>query len=215
MTEKKYIDRVVSKLQCSRAKKAEIRKELESDIHSALEQGEEIGEILSRMGDPGSIAAEFNSSFSDRERKFAKQRRRLYIFLSVLVVLAVLILLLIWWFPKGNEIGTSGIYQEQDVIEHTMKIISYWDADDMESICQESNDKMRTAITPQTLEKIKTSFSADWGECKGFGQPYIVEITQMGKTIVTIQINVSYEHTGVVYTITFDENMELAGFYVR
>lgn len=215
MTDKKYIDRVVSKLLCSKARKTEIRRELESDIHSALEQGETLDEILNRIGDPDKTAAEFNSSFSDAERKAAKRHKRLSVLLPVIAVLAVLILLLIWWFPKVKEIGTSGIYQEQTVIEQTMKIIELWDADDMESICQASNDKMNSVVTPEILAETKSLFSTNWGECIGFGQPYILEITQMGETIVRIQINASYENTGVTYTISFDKNMKLAGFYVK
>lgn len=215
MGEKRYINHIVNKLQCSRAKKAEIRKELESDIHSALEQGEALDKILERIGAPDNVAMEFNNSFSNKERKAAKWRKRLFILLPVIAVLVILILLLIWWFPKVKELGTSGIYQEQTVTEHTMEIIDLWNADDMEGICQASNDKMNAVVTSDNLANIKASFSRDWGECKGFGQPYIMEITQMGETMVTIQINASYENISVTYTISFDKDMKLAGFYVK
>lgn len=215
MTEKKYIQSVARKLLCSKARKTEIRKELESDIRIAMEQGEPLEDILRRMGNADSVAAEFNSNFPESERRSAGRRKRLYIICSIVIIVALLFLLAVWWCPKTKEIGTSGIYHMETVVADTADVIELWDADDMEGLYQISNETMQKAITPEELADVKAQLSTDWGERQSLGQPYMAEITQMGITLVTVQINAAYEHINVTYTISFDENMELAGFYVK
>lgn len=215
MTEKKYIQRVARKLLCSKERKTEIRRELESDIHSAMEQGEPLEDIFRRMGNADSVAAEFNSNFPERERRSASRRKRLYMVCSIVIIVALLFLLVVWWCPKTKEIGTSGIYHMETVVAGTTDVIDLWDADDMDSLHQVSNEAMQKAITPEGLADVKAQLSTDWGKRQSLGKPYMVEITQMGRTLVTVQINAAYEHINVTYTISFDENMELAGFYVK
>lgn len=41
------------------------------------------------------------------------------------------------------------------------------------------------------------------------------EVQQMGQSFAVCQTTVIYENVTVVYTITFDEEMNLAGLYMR
>lgn len=215
MTEKKYIRQVTGKLLCSRKKKDEIRRELESDIHSALEQGEALEEILSRMGSPRTVAEEFNAVFPEAEQKAAKRRKRLGVIFPIAVVAILLILLAAWCFPRAKEIGDSRIYREEELLSRITEVIDLWDADDMEGLCRYFNGELKASVTPEELSEAKRQVSADWGERGSFGTPYMTEITQMGQTMAVVQISAAYEQINVTYTITFDENMELAGFYVK
>lgn len=215
MTEKKYIRQVTGKLLCSRKKKDEIRRELESDIHSALEQGEALEEILSRMGSPRTVAEEFNAVFPEAEQKAAKRRKRLGVIFSIAVVAILLILLAVWCLPRAKEIGDSRIYREEELSSRITEVIDLWDADDMEGLCRYFNGELKESVTPEELSEAKRQVSADWGERGSFGTPYMTEITQMGQTMAVVQISAAYERINVTYTITFDENMELAGFYVK
>lgn len=215
MTEKKYIRQVTGKLLCSRKKKDEIRRELESDIHSALEQGEALEEILSRMGSPRTVAEEFNAVFPEKEQKAAKRRKRLGVIFPIAVVAILLILLAVWCLPRAKEIGDSRIYREEELLSRITEVIDLWDADDMEGLCRYFNGELKESVTPEELSEAKRQVSADWGERGSFGTPYMTEITQMGQTMAVVQISAAYEQINVTYTITFDENMELAGFYVK
>lgn len=215
MTEKKYIRQVTGKLLCSRKKKDEIRRELESDIHSALEQGEALEEILSRMGSPRTVAEEFNAVFPEAEQKAAKRRKRLGVTFSIAVVAILLILLAVWCLPRTKEIGDSRLYREEELSSRITEVIDLWDADDMEGLCRYFNGELKESVTPEELSEAKRQVSADWGERGSFGTPYMTEITQMGQTMAVVQISAAYEQVNVTYTITFDENMELAGFYVK
>lgn len=75
MTKEEYVKRVVKKLKCSGSKREEIKKQLDSDIASELENGEGMENIISRMGTPESLAQEFNENFPEEERKAAKKKK--------------------------------------------------------------------------------------------------------------------------------------------
>ena len=68
----------------------------------------------------------------------------------------------------------------------------------------------------EALEGAKQQLgSGEWGAFQSFGTSYTAEIEQMGKKYVMVQMNAVYENTSVTYTITLDENLKLAGFYVK
>ena len=64
MNRDKYVKAVIKKLKCSSRKKAEIKRELESNIQTALESDESWQQIEERMGTPYSQAMEFNENLS-------------------------------------------------------------------------------------------------------------------------------------------------------
>ena len=50
MNEKQYVNAIARKIKCGGEKKKEIKKQLLMDIHLRKEQGEELEEIISHMG---------------------------------------------------------------------------------------------------------------------------------------------------------------------
>ena len=73
----KYIGKIVKQLTCSKKRKEEIKKQLESDIDEALSTGEQIEDVISRMGEAGEIASAFNQSFSEEEQKHTVKREEI------------------------------------------------------------------------------------------------------------------------------------------
>ena len=63
MNEKRYIQQIVRRLQCTKQQKKEIQKQLKSDIQAALLAGDSMKEIQERMGNPVNVAREFNENF--------------------------------------------------------------------------------------------------------------------------------------------------------
>ena len=68
MNWEKYIKMVIRNIKCSGKKKKEIKRELTSDITTALAAGEEWQSIMERMGTPAALAAEFNKSEPPQEK---------------------------------------------------------------------------------------------------------------------------------------------------
>ena len=216
MNQEKYVIAVLKKLKCSGSKKKEIRKELESDIAAALENGESLEEIMARMGSPASLAGEFNDNFSKEEITAFKRRKGLGIAGVIIGILVVLLLLGFYMIPKNYPMGKSGLYTEEEVTERTKTVISYFDEGDYEAIQEMCFSKsMEQAMTEEKLEEVKKLFGEDWGEFVTFGNIYLGEVVQLGKSYAVVQINATYENTGITYTLMFDKEMKLCAFYVK
>ena len=194
MTAKKYINRIVRKIKCSKKERREIRNQLHSDIVIAMEHGETLTEVMCRMGSASEVAAEFNANISEEEQKKYKRLVTVKIVVvTVAVVLCLLAGLAWWWMPKSYEFGTSGKYDASVVEARAMKQVT----------------------TRENMELARKIISDDWGDFESFGSVFMVEVEQQGLKGVMVQVSALYEKVGVNYVISFDEDMQLIGFYMR
>lgn len=215
MTAEKYVNTVVRRVKCSRSKRKEIRQQLLSDISAAEENGEEIENILGRMGNVHTLAKEFNENLPEVERKKYK-RKKISCILGAVAVTLVLLAAVIWWiFPKYSELGSGGKFQEEVVEARTKEVVQMLDGDDFASLREMATPAMEQALIPEMIKGIKSQISDDWGEFQSWGRLYMMEMTQMGNTYAVVQAMVGYENASVTYTITFDKDMKLAGLYLR
>ena len=116
MTAEKYVNAVIRRVKCSGKQRRELRQQLLSDISAAREQGEQMNEILERMGSIDTVAKEFNENLPEQEQKKFR-RTRMTCILSAALLLLVCLALVAWWLsPKYAEIGSDGRFQEQEKI---------------------------------------------------------------------------------------------------
>lgn len=215
MNQEQYIKAILKKLKCGGEKKKEIRKELESDIAGAREAGETMEEIMKRMGDASFVAAEFNNSFTEKELAKARRKKILTITISILIILTAIFAAGFWAIPKSYPLAKNGSYAEEEVIERAKLIITYFNEEDYDSLAANSNTQMKKYMTKESLEGAKAYISDDWGPFLTYGNAYTCEIIQMGKSYVVVQLTATYENTAVTYTLNFDQNLDLAGFYMK
>ena len=213
MTREKYVESIVKKLKCSRAKKRETRKWLESDISAAIEGGESLESIIKRMGTPENAAKEFNDNFPPEELKAAKRNKKMKAAVIIVLILAVIAAFVYWLLPKVSTEITH--FNEEEVKNRVEFIIDLLDADNYEEIRKYSIEELKSDKIEKGIREVKASFGDDWGARESFGTMYVVELTQMGRLMVTVQVNVSYENTSVTYTITLDKDLQLGGLYMR
>ena len=85
-----------------------------------------------------------------------------------------------------------------------------------EAVVAYMTDDMKEVLNVPTLQVSKSQLvTADFGELQSFGQMEISEAKQGRKMYAMVQVSASYTNTSVVYTLTFDAEMKLAGFYVK
>lgn len=216
MNQEKYIKAVLKRLKCSGGKKKEIRKELESDIGAALENGETLEEIIKRMGDASLLAGEFNDNFSQEEIK-AHKRKTIWKVMGITAgILLALLLLLFCMVPKSYPIGKSGVFTEEEVIDRAKEAISYFYEDDyasLQAMCKE--EEMKNAMNGEKMAEVKAMFGKDWGEFLNYGNVYAAEVSQLGKTTAAVQVSATYENTAATYTVVLDKDMMLIGFFIK
>ncbi len=215
-TREEYIRQVAAYLLCSGRKKREIEKQLNSHIGIGLDEGRQLEEILAEMGEPKALAEEFNDNFEERERKKAKGHRRLIILMSVvLLAVAGTAGFLYWLFPKERDINASRDFDVETVKARAEEVILLFGSEDYEALDGYLSPEVREVFQDMPPAAVRQFIGEDWGDFCSMGNMYLTEVRQQGKSYAIVQVNVSYEKVGVTFTLTFKENMEVYGFYVK
>lgn len=215
MEQKAYIRAVMRALKCSGTKKKEIRKQLESDIGIALEEGRPVAEVLEEMGSASELAAEFNENMTPEELKKAKQARTGKVIALVAVLLLAVGIFLYWWLPKAKWVGPDGGDKETRAKERAQEVVELLDAGDYDVLKENAIALMADYLTSEYMGGVKAQLSTDWGERVSVGTGYVVEVSQQGQTYQIVELQVVYENVSVIYSITLDEELRLAGLYMR
>lgn len=215
MNAEKYAKQVAKHLKCSGGRKREIRKQITSDIQVALEEGGSLEQVLRDMGEPKALAAEFNESFNQSEKKAAVRAKRWRILAVVLIVLAVLAALIWWALPKAKYLSDSKVFSEEQVQERAELIVELFSKEDYAGLQPYLTSEMAELISEDAIGQLKLYIGDDWGGMLNIGNVYLLEFSQFGQKWAMVQMTVSYEKVGVTYTINLDEDLKLAGFYLK
>lgn len=215
MNAEKYAKQVAKYLKCSGGRKREIRKQITSDIQAAVEEGSSPERVIRDMGEPKALAAEFNESFSEAEKKAAGRARLWKILAVVLAVLALLAALTWWALPKTRYLSDSRVFSEEQVRERAELIIKLFSDEDYAGLQPYLSGEMEELMSEELIRQLKLYIGDDWGEMTNMGNVYLLEISQFGQKMAMVQVTVSYEKVGVTYTINLDKDLKLAGFYIK
>ncbi len=214
-----YVDKIVKQMQCSKSKKEEIRKQLLGDIRERVAAGESEEAVIAQMGTVEELAQEFNESFSAKERKRSrKSRSTKMIIITILVIIglfAIATALLYWMLPKGTDISESSIFVKEQVEARVEEVINLLDDGAYDTLAENATEQMAGVLNDEDMDAAKQLVGDDWGARVELGTIYMQEVEQQGVHYVITQVAASYENVTVTYTITFDENMKLAGIYMK
>lgn len=215
MDAEKYAGHVAKYLKCAGRKRREIRRQIAADIQAAAEEGSSPDQVIREMGEPKALAAEFNESFSEAERKAAGRAKLWRILAMILAVLAAVAVLVWWALPKMNYLSHSRVFSVEQVQERAELILGLFNEEDLSGMQPYLSEQMQEIMTEEGIEQIKLFIGPEWGAMNGIGNVYPTEISQMGKKYAVIQMTVSYEKVSATYTMTFDEELTLIGFYLK
>lgn len=206
---KKYIYQIIKKLKCSGKKRREIKRQMLSEMEESISDGSY------GMGNPVEIAEEFNQSFSAEEKKAYKREKRLKVAGIIALLLFVAAGIFWWMLPKQIWLEDSKVFDKTKVLEQAEVVIDYLDEDNYTALQRLSDDKMSGLLKTDGLEQAKKIIGETWGAQKSVGNVYMVELTSRGKKSAIVQMHVEYEKVNVMYTIYFNEQMELEGLWMQ
>ena len=214
-----YVDKIVKQIQCSKSKKEETQKQLLGDIRERVAAGESEEAVIAQMGTVEELAQEFNESFSAKERKRSrKSRSTKMIIITILVIIglfAIATALLYWMLPKGTDISESSTFVKEQVEARVEEVINLLDDGAYDTLAENATEQMAGVLNDEDMDAAKQLVGDDWGARVELGTIYMQEVEQQGVHYVITQVAASYENVTVTYTITFDENMKLAGIYMK
>lgn len=215
MNAEKYVDSVVRKVRCGREKRKEIRQQLLSDISAELEEGETLEHVIGRMGSAAEAAEEFNQNLPEAELKRYRRGKRWKISGCIAVALVLIACGIYWFLPKTYELSKGEYFDAKTVEAGMQEVIAELDRGDYEAMQANATEEMQPVLTAEYMESAKATVSDDWGAFQAYGTAYMMQIKQQGKRFAVGQMTVSYENASVTYTLTFDEDMKLAGLFIK
>lgn len=216
MTAKQYVNSIVKKIKCASGKKKDIEQQLLTDINLRMSKGETLEEIISQMGSANEIADGYNENISEKEQKKYKRNKVLKIVVLIILLLMVLSCLIYWMMPKALDIEKSKYFDKAQVEAVMKQTVEQLDAGEYKTLKENSISQMERFLNQEETEKMRASVSEDdWGQRNNFGPAYIAEFSQGNDHFAVGEITVAYENISVTYRLTYDQDMRLAGLYVR
>lgn len=219
MNQGSYVKAVAKRLACSKARRDEFVRDLESDIGAALAEGETWDQVERRMGDPRQVAYELNEELSDTELAAGKRRKRTKVIaVSAAVVVALFAVIggAAWWVsPKLAPAGQSMNMSEQEIIERAQEVAVVVGENDYEKLRPMLDDSAAEALSEPVMADAHALFGNDWGALESFGNAYATEVAQAGMTANTVTVVAVYENATVTLTIGFNEDMRIIGLNMR
>ena len=106
-------------------------------------------------------------------------------------------------------------FDVQVVEQHVMATIERFEKDDVTGLQAEATSDLRPHLTAEQITGAKAEFAPKWGARGGVGKPLMTAGKEDGKWYVICELAVGYKATAVVYRLTYDRNMKLAGFFVK
>ncbi len=213
MNKKQYIKKVVKLLGCSRQQKRKIQLDLENDIEMALKQGESLEDIIQRMGAPEEVAREFNENMGVQPPR--SHKKMIIIIIGILVGVGLAVFLFIRsMIPEYTDLQDSSYFQQEQVAQIMAEVILDVSPLDEQSLIERCDETMAQTLTEHSLSEALESLG-ELGNFQRITSERYVEVNQNGYICVVGEIVALYQKRSVTYTITLDQNYQLAGLYMK
>lgn len=127
--------------------------------------------------------------------------------INLLIVITLVLLVLV----GCNRSKLSEAYNEDEVIKSAISIVSLLNSQDYKEIENKSSDILRSQLPVEKIKEVWEPIRKSAGK--------FIEIKK--ETVVgngdyaTAAVMASYENTSVVFTISFNESLELEGLFFK
>mgnify|MGYP000950224494 FL=1 len=116
---------------------------------------------------------------------------------------------------QAEAVQEQAPFDVKVVEQHVMATIARFEREDITALQLEATQELRPHLTAAQVTGAKAEFVPKWGARTGVGKPLMTAGKEGSKWYVVCEIAVGYKATAVIYRLTYDENMKLAGFLVR
>ncbi|MBR3599378.1 MAG: DUF3887 domain-containing protein [Lachnospiraceae bacterium] len=117
---------------------------------------------------------------------------------------------------ESSTTETVDVYASSEVEEKTIEIIQLLSHNDYKTLRDKyAIEELKELLNDEYMIEAKNMISSDWGELCDIGTVYSAEVTQNNVLYTVVQANATYDNVSIAYTITFDDELKLAGIYFR
>ena len=144
------------------------------------------------------------------------KNKKIYRIITTVIAVVVVGVWMFSWMQKQNSgLENSEIFSSEVVEAEMRNVIELLNKEDYEALHEISDDTMKEFLTPEVWGDAKVQFSKNWGALEKLGTIYLSEAEQNGLPMAAGQVKATYENVKVTYTIVFNEEMQLAGLYIK
>ena len=119
-------------------------------------------------------------------------------------------------YDNVSTTETTNVYASKEVEEKTKEVIELVSNNDYQTLRDEyAVEEMKEVLNEEYMLEAKNMINDNWGELKKIGTVYVVEVAQNNVNYTVVQVNATYDNLSIAYTITFDDELKLAGVYFR
>lgn len=135
---------------------------------------------------------------------------------TVLFIMAAMVLLMIGLVGCTSIKLPEGM-DEDAVKEQARKVIDCINTGDLETLSQlPMQEAMRESLAPESMEAILAQYVGNRGAFVEYDAMTAVGTTDKDGTEYAVVVTVAkYENQKVTYTITFNRDLEIAGFFLK
>ena len=110
----------------------------------------------------------------------------------------------------------ANVFASSEVEKKTTEVIKLLSHNDYQTLRDEyAIDEMKEFLNDEYMLEAKNMISNDWGELCDIGTIYSAEVAQDNVLYTVVQVNATYDNVSIAFTITFDDELKLAGIYFR
>lgn len=133
--------------------------------------------------------------------------------------IGILVLLLVVCTFSLSACGKKELSSEfdpEEVEELAISVVEMVNNEDTEGIKSLCNDEMKKAMTDNIFDQVSDTLN-EFGEYKEISKIDLTEVKDKvsKKPIAVAVLKVKYTNKQVIYTISFDTDMKLAGLYLK
>jgi hypothetical protein len=226
MKQKTYLRKTMHKLQCDKKRKQEFARQLSSDIESALEAGEDWDSIQKRLGTPKDISRDFNENLDDTAVCCKRRKNRALGVGTGMIVVAVLVVLVGILVNRdaipntGNTVASTtdsseNTFSDKAAEERSHQMIEQFNDGSYDTILSRCDSTLKKSLTVDALQQSKEIVMSNAGDFQKYEGDSITVGTQNGSSYTTVQTTARYQNQTVTFTISWDTEQKLCGFYLK
>ena len=117
--------------------------------------------------------------------------------------------------PAAEQAAEETPFDVQVVEQHVMATVARFEKGDIDGLQAEATQDMRAQLTADQVNAAKAQFAPKWGARVSSGKMYMTAGQENGAWFAVCEIAVGYKETAVIYRVSYDANMNLAGIFIR
>ena len=131
-------------------------------------------------------------------------------------LLVCVVLYLIWQYPHMKDFGSSGRFAAEEVQKKAEELVGLFSEEKYQEILKDyAGKELLRAADVRDLENMSVTASANRGGFQEISDLVLAEMKKAGRLYAVAEVRAVYEHVTLTYTFSFNEQMELAGVYIK